>query len=81
VWTRSEAGLDKDELLKVWRKHRGKISGLALGLLFGLAVAAWGLGKTLFIVFCMLIGYFLGRRLDDGQGWSEWWERIWRRRW
>lgn len=81
MWTRGEAGLDKDELLKIWREHRGKICGLVLGLLFGLAVAALGLGKALFIVFCMVIGYFIGRRLDGGQGWPEWWERILRRRW
>ncbi|MCG0277618.1 MAG: DUF2273 domain-containing protein [Thermanaeromonas sp.] len=73
--------MGKDELLKIWREHRGKILGLALGLLFGLAVAAWGLLKTLFIVFCMMVGYFIGRGLDGGQGWSGWWERILRRRW
>ncbi|WP_172839151.1 DUF2273 domain-containing protein [Thermanaeromonas toyohensis] len=73
--------MDKDELLKIWREHKGKICGLALGLLFGLAVAALGLGKTLFIAFCMLIGYFIGRHLDSGQGWSEWWKHISRRRW
>ncbi|MGB9663249.1 MAG: DUF2273 domain-containing protein [Moorellaceae bacterium] len=73
--------MDWDSLLKVWREHHGKISGVGLGLLFGLAVAVLGLGRTLIISFCIAVGYFIGRRIDDRQGLEDIWYRLFGRRW
>ncbi|MFO7245562.1 MAG: DUF2273 domain-containing protein [Thermaerobacter sp.] len=74
--------MDRREDLKalwedVWPRHAGKITGAALGLIFGVLVKWVGLFWTLFIAATTWIGYSLGARLDDGTlDASEWWERI-----
>ncbi|MDN5326871.1 MAG: hypothetical protein PWP41_1567 [Moorella sp. (in: firmicutes)] len=65
----------------LWREHRGKVLGVVLGLLFGLLTAIWGFGKALFIGICVTLGYQVGRRLDEGQGWRELWKRFFGDRW
>ncbi|MDN5344268.1 MAG: hypothetical protein PWQ18_379 [Clostridia bacterium] len=65
----------------LWREHRGKLTGVVLGLLFGLLTAVWGFGKALFIGLCVAAGYFIGRRLDQGRGWPDFWKRLFGDRW
>ncbi|NPV28538.1 MAG: DUF2273 domain-containing protein [Firmicutes bacterium] len=61
-------------------RHRGKVLGVVLGLAVGLLIILFGFWKTVFVLLCVLIGYFLGRRFDEGGGPGEWWERIFRER-
>ncbi|MGI9951538.1 DUF2273 domain-containing protein [Moorellaceae bacterium AZ2] len=65
----------------MYHQHRGKVWGVALGLLFGLSVALLGVGRTLFIALCIALGYFIGRRIDKGEDLADWWERFFGRRW
>ncbi|MBE3583750.1 MAG: DUF2273 domain-containing protein [Limnochordaceae bacterium] len=56
--------------------HRGKLAGAALGLLWGLLVLHYGLGRTLFLTLLTVAGYWLGGRWDEAQ---QWWQTIRRR--
>ncbi|HUW64312.1 MAG TPA: DUF2273 domain-containing protein [Spirochaetia bacterium] len=46
-------------------RHRGKVVGVVLGLLFGLLLVTWGFFKTVFVALCVVLGYLIGKRLDD----------------
>jgi len=70
-----------DWLAYLYREHRGKLIGVSLGLLFGLLTVIFGIGKALFIGLCLVIGYFAGCRIDEGQNFKDLWQRISRRRW
>jgi uncharacterized membrane protein len=54
-------------LVEVWGRHRGKIVGSVLGLLVGILVMLVGVLWALFIGFCVLVGFLVGKRLDDEQ--------------
>lgn len=56
--------------------NRGKTLGAALGLAVGLLIILFGFWKTIFVAICILIGYYLGKRLDDGDGPGGWWDRY-----
>jgi uncharacterized membrane protein len=70
-----------DWLAYLSREHRGKVVGVSLGLIFGLVTVTFGIGKALFIAFCLLAGYFVGCRIDQGQSLLDLWQRISRRQW
>jgi uncharacterized membrane protein len=46
-------------------KHPGKIIGVLLGLIFGWFAIKYGLFKALFVSACVVIGYYVGTRLDE----------------
>lgn len=50
----------------LWERHKGKITGSLLGLVFGLLIRWIGLFWALFVGFCMIGGYIAGRRVDEG---------------
>lgn len=54
-----------DWLAYLSREHRGKLIGVSLGLIFGLTTVIFGIGKALFIGFCLTIGYFVGCGIDQ----------------
>ncbi|MGF7185817.1 putative membrane protein [Desulfitispora alkaliphila] len=45
--------------------NRGKVIGITCGLLFGIAAAVFGIGKAIFITLSVLVGYFIGKRVDE----------------
>lgn len=57
-------GLDRS-IEEFFNRHRGKVVGVILGLLFGLSLVTWGLLKTVFVALCVVLGYLIGKRLDD----------------
>ncbi len=54
------------QLLEQALRNRGRVVGTLLGLLFGLMVISYGVFKTLFVALCLGLGYYLGRRSDEG---------------
>ena len=52
-------------LTQLWQNHRGKTSGLVIGMLFGTAVLCFGFWHTFFVLCCGLIGLFIGTQLDN----------------
>ncbi|MDH7576224.1 MAG: DUF2273 domain-containing protein [Bacillota bacterium] len=57
-------------------RHRGKMLGIFFGLVVGLLIILFGFWKTIFVVLCVLIGYFLGKRFDDGSSPGGWWDHF-----
>ena len=50
---------------EIWRAHSGKIVGVSIGFILGLLILAVGFFQALFVLFCMVVGYFVGERIDD----------------
>lgn len=59
--------------------HQGKLLGILVGLIFGLIIIKFGLIAGFFLIICILIGYFIGKRYDEGD-YVEFIERIFRNR-
>lgn len=57
--------MDQKGLRDVWDRHRGKITGTALGLALTVSMRVVGFWWTLLFAVGGGIGYWLGRRLDE----------------
>lgn len=55
----------RETMTDIWVNHRGKFLGSLFGLLFSLSVMAIGLLWTLFWILCVLIGYQVGKKMDE----------------
>jgi len=56
---------------EIWRAHSGKIIGVLLGFFLGLLILAIGFFQALFVLFCMVVGYVVGKRIDDKEDLME----------
>lgn len=45
--------------------NRGRLIGVVLGLFFGFLAVVFGILKALFITLCAIVGYYLGKRVDE----------------
>lgn len=54
-----------ERFLAIWENHKGKLTGALIGLIFGVSVMMIGFFWTLFISGCVLIGFFIGKRIDE----------------
>lgn len=52
-------------LEELWYNHSGKILGCAAGFLIGILIIAFGFFKTIFLLFCIVSGYLIGKRIDE----------------
>lgn len=71
----------KEKLREYYENNKGKTIGLAIGLFFGILVLIIGFFKTVFIVLCALLGYYLGKKVDNNESILELIERILPNRW
>ena len=63
-------------LLEQFHQHRGKVLGLLSGFLVSILLLTVGFIKTFFIVGCSLIGYFIGKRIDNHEDLRDIVDRI-----
>ncbi|MEG1500511.1 MAG: DUF2273 domain-containing protein [Clostridiales bacterium] len=63
-------------LLQTWESHKGKIIGITLGLLFGIGVITYGFWPALFVFFCVFLGFFFGKKIDNRMSIKETVEKI-----
>lgn len=54
-----------DFLRELAENHRGKVLGALVGLVFALLILRFGFLQALFIGLLVLIGFMIGKRLDD----------------
>jgi uncharacterized membrane protein len=66
----------KEVLLEIFRNNRGKSIGAIIGFIVALSAITIGFFKTLFIVICILLGYFVGKKIDNKESIIEVIERI-----
>jgi uncharacterized membrane protein len=63
--------MDPILLQEIWRAHSGKILGVAIGLILGILILAIGFFQALFVLFCMVVGYVIGKWIDDKEDLME----------
>lgn len=63
--------MDPILLQEIWRAHSGKIMGVSIGLILGILILAIGILHALFVLFCMVVGYVIGKWIDDKEDLME----------
>lgn len=66
----------KEVLIGIYKNNKGKVIGTAAGLLVAVLMLIIGFFKTLFIVLLMLLGYYIGKKIDNKESIVEVIERI-----
>jgi uncharacterized membrane protein len=59
-------------LVYVVEEHRGKAIGILLGLVASILFITYGFWRAIFIIFCIVLGYFIGKRLDENKSFDSW---------
>ncbi|GAB6990414.1 DUF2273 domain-containing protein [Paenibacillus pini] len=70
---------------EIWESHRGRVVGIAGGILYGIIYLMFGFWDMLFFALVVFIGYTAGRRKDQNEGpffrWKvmgQWLSERWR---
>lgn len=71
----------KEKLKEYYENNKGKTIGLTIGLFFGILVLIIGFFRTVFIGLCALLGFYLGKKVDNNESILELIERILPNRW
>lgn len=61
-------------------EHRGKTIGVLLGLLASVLFVSFGFWRTIFIMICIAVGYFIGKQLDDKKDFDSWLKQMFKDR-
>lgn len=65
-------------LFFILEEHRGKALGVLFGLIAAILVVSYGFLKTLFIMVCIGLGYFIGKKVDEKQDIDVWLKQVFR---
>ncbi|TYQ13372.1 UNVERIFIED_CONTAM: putative membrane protein [Acetivibrio alkalicellulosi] len=57
--------VNKEKILSFYRSHFGEVNGALAGLIISVIILLIGFFKTLFIVICVLVGYYIGKKISD----------------
>lgn len=68
-------------LQNILDNHRGKALGITLGLMFGWFAISYGFFKAIFVAFCVIGGYFIGKGVDERFDFQGAFDRLFRDRW
>lgn len=60
----------------IYEEHRAKAIGVVIGLLAAVLFLSFGFWRTLFIVICIVLGYIIGKRIDEDKNFEQWIKRI-----
>ncbi|PKM78608.1 MAG: hypothetical protein CVU90_01005 [Firmicutes bacterium HGW-Firmicutes-15] len=63
-------------ILYVITEHRGKTIGILLGLAASILFISYGFWRTIFIVFCIVVGYLIGKKLDENADLEVWMKNL-----
>lgn len=55
----------------ILEEHRGKVIGISAGLLGAVLILTFGFWRSLFVIFCIVVGYIIGKRIDDHKGFDS----------
>lgn len=53
-------------------EHRGKVIGISLGLLASILFINYGFWRTVFVIACIVMGYFIGKKIDESADLETW---------
>lgn len=65
-----------DHFLDYLKTHKGKMIGIGIGFIFGVMVLLLGFFRTLFLFICILIGYYIGSKVDKRENFLEFLDKI-----
>ena len=54
-----------EKFISFYNTHFGEINGALCGLLFAICTLVAGFFQTLFIAICVLIGYYIGKKISQ----------------
>lgn len=57
-------------------EHRGKLLGVVLGLAAAILFLNYGFWRSIFVMFCIAAGYFIGKNLDEKASFHEWLNKL-----
>lgn len=60
----------------LWYNYRGRVLGVLFGLFIGVIVLWLGVLAALFLFACIMIGFFIGNKLDKKEDLLEWLDRF-----
>ncbi len=63
-------------IVYILTEHRGKTIGVTLGLLASILFINFGFWRTIFVVFCILAGYQIGKQLDENTDLEFWMNNL-----
>jgi uncharacterized membrane protein len=55
----------RDMAREIMESHRGKVIGSVIGLLIALLIMWVGFLWSIFVLACVLVGFWIGKRMDD----------------
>jgi len=67
-------------LVFVVEEHRGKAIGILLGLLAAILFISYGFWRAIFVMFCIALGYFIGKEIDEKKNFDQWLKRMFKER-
>ncbi|MDD2373148.1 MAG: DUF2273 domain-containing protein [Syntrophomonadaceae bacterium] len=56
----------------IFEQHRGKAIGIVLGLLASILFISYGFWRTIFIIVCIALGFFIGKEIDEKKNFEQW---------
>ncbi|HEX3010614.1 MAG TPA: DUF2273 domain-containing protein [Syntrophomonadaceae bacterium] len=59
-------------LVYIIQEHRGKAIGIIMGLAASILFISFGFWRSIFIIFCIVLGYFIGKRVDENKSFDSW---------
>lgn len=68
--------MDKDKLMVFFASNQGKIVGALIGFFIGIFLLTIGFFKTIILSACIIIGYYLGKKIDNKEDIMELIERL-----
>ncbi len=60
----------------IFEQHRGKAIGIVLGLLASILFISYGFWRTIFIIVCIALGFFIGKEIDEKKNFDQWLKNI-----
>lgn len=66
----------KERLLDYFNKNKGSSIGALVGLLIGIFVLWINFFRTLFLVICIFIGYYIGKKKDKNESFLDLIQKI-----
>ncbi|KNF07401.1 protein of unknown function DUF2273 [Gottschalkia purinilytica] len=66
----------KERVISILENHRGKVICSLIGFILAVIILLVGFFKTLFIIACVLVGYYFGSKIDNEENISDILDKI-----
>lgn len=63
-------------LVYILQEHRGKTIGIVLGLIASIIFITYGFWRSIFVIFCIVVGYLIGKKIDENKSFDSWLKQM-----